>query len=627
MSTRVRSLHSPLLAPPGTRLALMGNEAIARGAIESGMYVVTGYPGTPSSEVIMSLQEVAKELGIYVEWAVNERVALEIAIGAAIAGARAMATMKAPGLNVASDPLLSAAYSGVDGALVVYVADDPGPHTTQTEQDSRWYAKLSKLPMVSPSSPQEAKDFVKASAELSERLGLPVLLRTTTRVSHAVGEVVLGEAVPPRKARGFSKDPQRFVRAGMSWNLERHKWLNARLAVAEQAAEGLGLNSAEGDGDLCVIAEGVAYGYAREAAEELGLLPGGARLVKLGLIHPLPRRFLRKSLDGCKRILVVEELDPFLEEGIRAFLHEEGIQIPVYGKSTGHLPLEGELSRPLVIAALASASGRELKAASPTQVAVHARPPPLCPGCPHRNSFLALRAAISRAGYRLSEVPIIGDIGCYALAVYPPINMLWTEHSMGASISMAMGLKVAGYEKPVVAVIGDSTFFHAGIQPLLEAVHKRVDLLVLVLDNGIVAMTGHQSTPAWAVTETGREARPISIERVIESLGVDALEVVDPYDLERATQVPERMLRAKGVRVVVMRHPCALEERRAKGVELVYRVDEAACDGCRACLVATGCPAIYIEGGKAHIVEEDCNGCGLCARYCPRKAIYAVKVA
>ncbi|MCC6042004.1 MAG: indolepyruvate ferredoxin oxidoreductase subunit alpha, partial [Desulfurococcaceae archaeon] len=254
-----------LLGPPGTKLPLLGNEAIARGVLEAGIYVVTGYPGTPSSEVIMTLQEYARELDMYVEWAVNERVALEVAIGAAISGARAMATMKAPGLNVASDPLLSAAYSGVDGGLVVYVADDPGPHTTQTEQDSRWYAKLAKLPMISPSTPQEAKDYVKVAVELSEALQLPVILRTTTRVSHAVGDVVFGEIQRPKKGGVFKKAPERFVRAGMDWNLARHRWLNAQLARVEEVAERYGLNRVYGEGELCIVSEGAAFNYIYEA--------------------------------------------------------------------------------------------------------------------------------------------------------------------------------------------------------------------------------------------------------------------------------------------------------------------------------------------------------------------------
>ncbi|MGC8982307.1 MAG: indolepyruvate ferredoxin oxidoreductase subunit alpha [Desulfurococcaceae archaeon] len=592
----------------------MGNEAIARGVLESGIYLVTGYPGTPSSEVIMTLQEYSSQLDVYVEWAVNERVAFEVALGAAIGGARAMVTMKAPGLNVASDPLLSAAYSGVDGGLVVLVADDPGPHTTQTEQDSRWYAKLAKLPMISPSNPQEAKDYVKIAVLLSEELGLPIILRTTTRVNHAVGDVVLGELEKPRKFRSFVKNPERFVRAGMKWNLERHKWLNKQLERVEEVAEKYGLNRVMGDGGLCVVTEGAAFNYVAEVLDEHGLR---AKVVKLGLLFPLPKKFLTNVLKECREVVVIEELDPYLEEGIKAVLYDAGLSMPVRGKSTGHVPLEGELSKSIVALALGAAPKKRI--IEPPEVPP--RPPPLCPGCPHRFTFIALRSAISRKGYKLSEVPVIGDIGCYALAVYPPIGMLWTEHSMGASISMAMGLKVSGHEKPVVAVIGDSTFYHSGIQSLIEAVNKRVDLLVLILDNGVVAMTGHQSTPAWETSETGRRLKPVYIEKLVEAIGPDRVAVVDSYNLDELTKVVEDFLDMPGVKVIISRHPCALLEARLRGVKNRYAVELELCMGCRACIAATGCPAIYMESGKAHIIVEDCNGCGLCARFCPYGAI------
>jgi len=607
-----------LLSPPGTKLPLMGNEAIARGVLESGISVVTGYPGTPSSEVIMTLQEYAGEVDIYVEWAVNERVALEIAIGAAITGARAMATMKAPGLNVASDPLLSAAYSGVDGGLVVYVADDPGPHTTQTEQDSRWFGDLAKLPVISPSNPQEAKDYVKIAVELSEALNLPVILRTTTRVSHAVGDVVFGEIEQPRRARWFKKNPERFVRAGMLWNLERHKWLNKQLSMVEEVSEKYRLNRVEGGGDLCIVTEGAVYNYVAEAVAEKNI---PAKIVKLGLLYPFPRRFLLNNIRECREILVVEELDPYIEEKLKTLLYESGYSIPVKGKSTGHIPLEGELDKGVVLEALGYEKPRQwIK-----QENVAKRPPPLCPGCPHRFTFLALKRAIIKKGFKLSEVPVIGDIGCYALAVYQPIDMLWTEHSMGASISMAMGLKIAGFNKPVVAVIGDSTLFHAGIQSLIEAINKRVDLLVLVVDNEVVAMTGHQSTPAWQTSETGRLLKPINLDKLVESLNPDYLAIVDPYNFEETMKTIEELLDKPGVKVIIARHPCALLEARKKGVSKRYYVDPNACTGCKACLVTTGCPAIIFEDGKAHIILEDCNGCGLCSRFCTFNAIKEVE--
>ncbi len=346
-----------------------------------------------------------------------------------------------------------------------------------------------------------------------------------------------------------------------------------------------------------------------------------AKIVKLGLLYPFPRRFLLNNIRECREILVVEELDPYIEERLKTLLYESGYSIPVKGKSTGHIPLEGELDKGVVLEALGYEKPRQwIK-----QENVAKRPPPLCPGCPHRFTFLALKRAIIKKGFKLSEVPVIGDIGCYALAVYQPIDMLWTEHSMGASISMAMGMKIAGFNKPVVAVIGDSTLFHAGIQSLIEAINKRVDLLVLVVDNEVVAMTGHQSTPAWQTSETGRLLKPINLDKLVESLNPDYLAIVDPYNFEETMKTIEELLDKPGVKVVIARHPCALLEARKKGVSKRYYVDPNACTGCKACLVTTGCPAIIFEEGKAHIILEDCNGCGLCSRFCTFNAIKEVE--
>ncbi|MCX8185203.1 MAG: indolepyruvate ferredoxin oxidoreductase subunit alpha [Sulfolobales archaeon] len=619
-----------LKAPEGVRIALMGNEAIARGLVEAGVSVVSGYPGTPSSEVIMTLHEFGVGSEIYVEWAVNERVAFEVAYGASIGGARAAVTMKAPGASVALDPVVSSAYGGVEGGLMILVADDPGPHTTQTEQDDRWLGFLAKLPVLSPSSPQEAKDLTVASLDLSEEVKLPVILRTTTRVNHTVGDVVLGPVRSVKRASAVQRDLPRFVRAGMVWNYERHKWLNNQLNRVEEAFERVSAirNRVEGSGRVCVVTEGSAYNYVTEVLREVD---SEIKVIKLVLLYPPPKKFLRETLSGCEKVLVIEELDPYLEFVTRNILSEVDVNTVIYGKSSGHIPMEGELNTKIVRSALHSTilterAAREVpRAAELGQlIKVAPRPPPMCPGCPHRNMYVALLLGIARAGYRRSEVPVFGDIGCYALGVQPPLEAIWTEHSMGASISMAMGLKVAGYDKPVVAVIGDSTFFHAGIQPLIEAIHKQVDVLVVIADNSIVAMTGHQSTPAWSALESGRRAKSIDIESLVKTVGVDHVEVVDPYDLDAMVKAFERLLKKPGVRVLISKHPCALVEARAGGLRVRHRVVEDRCTGCLACIRATGCPAIYFDGSKARVDIEDCLGCGLCARFCPYKAIEVV---
>lgn len=617
-------MFNPLKAPEGVKIALMGNEAIARGFLEAGVSVVTGYPGTPSSEVIGSLHEYGLSSEIFVEWAINERVAFEIAYGASICGARAAVTMKAPGASVALDPIVSSAYGGVEGGLVILVADDPGPHTTQTEQDNRWLGFLAKLPIVTPSSPQEAKDITVSAFDMSEELKLPVILRTTTRVNHTIGEVLLGPVRPPKKASGFIKDIPRFVRAGMSWNLERHKWLNKQLDMAEAVFDKVSLirNSVEGSGRFCIVTEGAAYNYVREVVDELSI---EAKVIKLSLLFPPPRKFLTEALNGCSDILVVEELDPYLELVVKSLLKDLGVAARVYGKASGFIPLEGELSKGIVRRSIASLllgtfsfTPQEVQ---PRQtLKVPPRPPPMCPGCPHRNMYVAMLIGISRAGYKRSEVPVFGDIGCYALASQPPLEAIWTEHSMGASISMAMGAKVAGFRGPVIAVIGDSTFYHAGIQPLIEAVHKRVDILVVIADNSVVAMTGHQSTPSWSTLESGRKAKPVMIEDIVRAIGVDHLEVVDPYDIDKTIDAFERLIKQPGVKVLVSKHPCALLEARSRSLDR-YRVIDERCTGCLACVKVTGCPALFYKDAKVSISSDDCVGCGLCARFCPYKAI------
>jgi len=616
-----------LMLPPNTKVLLMGNEAIARGLIEANVKVVTGYPGTPSSEVIMSLAPLSSKLGIYVEWAINEKVAFDIALGAAFAGIKSFVSMKSPGINVASDTIFSAAYSGVNGGLVFLVADDPGPHTTQTEQDSRWYASAIKIPMIEPSDPQEAKDFTVIGYEISEELSLPIMLRTTTRVNHTVSEVILGEVERRDIKPEFRYEPLRYVRASMKWNLNRHKWLNKQLSKLENINEKYNLTKIEGDGEYCVITSGVSYNYVIEALDKLKAR-NKVKVIKLGITYPLPAKCILDNVMDCKKILIVEELDPYLELNIRSILHKNRLNIEVLGKDESGIPLEGELSPDIVLKAI----GKLLDIKIPVnyinkvgELSLPDRPPTLCPGCPHRGTYLALLRAIKELGYRKEEVPIIGDIGCYALSLYPPLEAIWVEHAMGSSIGIALGLKISNYDKPVVATIGDSTFYHGGIPALIEAFNKNINILVIILDNLSIAMTGHQSTPESMKTESGRNVRPVWIEDIIKGIGIDKIAVIDPYNIPKATEVFKAFLKEKGVKVVIARRECAIQARR-KGI--IYQppiIDYDICKGCLVCVKTIGCPALISVDNKPKILDDICYGCNICVYACPFNAIKALE--
>jgi indolepyruvate ferredoxin oxidoreductase alpha subunit len=612
-----------MLLEAGRKVPLLGNEAIALGALEAGVEVVTGYPGTPSSEVIESLFKLVRDGSgrvKYLEWSINEKVALEIALGAAMGGHRSMVTMKGPGVSIAADPLLSSAYCGVDAGMVVLVADDPGPITTQTEQDSRWYALLAKLPMIEPSDPEEAKTFMTKAIRLSETIRLPVLLRTTTRVNHAVGEVIPSGKHDSANPIPFKKDPQRYVRASMSWNKSRHSWLLRQLAQAPSASRDLELDRTypgAGPTKLGFIVSGSASNYVLDALEELKVR---ASVLKLGLLNPLDSNNITAFLRNKSKVMVVEEIDPFLETGIKSIAQSAGIGTKIVGREEELFPAVGELDVALTKSAIRRLLGRRDITLSPHTPRLPDRPPPMCPGCPHMGSYFGLLRGIAKAGFKKDDVPIFGDIGCYALALNPPFEAVWTEHSMGASISMAAGLKASGYGNPVVAVIGDSTFYHSGIQPLIEAVNKRIDIVIVILDNSTVAMTGHQNTPASHKSESGRKVKPIRLERVLRSVGVDSLSVVDAYEPFEVTEAVKHSLLSKGVNIVLVKRACAVLS--AEGISpKPFRVVSDLCTACNVCINLLGCPAFAIEDGKMTISEQDCAGCGVCAGICPYKAI------
>jgi indolepyruvate ferredoxin oxidoreductase alpha subunit len=617
----------------GQSMFLMGNEALARGAIEAGVLFATGYPGTPSSEVIESLCTIAKDLGIRVEWAVNEKVALELAAGVAFSGLRALVTMKSAGLNVAADPLLSVAYSGVDGGLVVYVADDPSCHSGMEEQDSRFYANLSLLPMLEPSNPQEAKDATVAAFNISEKLKVPIIVRMTTRVAHSSASVISGPIQQTVRKPSFKKDVRRHTRASPIWCLEQHDRLNRRVQESRDIFERLPLNQLlmNGRERHGVVASGVAWNYLLEAVKEFGL--NDLALLKIGVVNPLPDNLIRHFLERMQAVLVLEELEPYLELNIKAMASELSTRPVIHGKNDGTTPRVGEFSHDTVRKAVGNLVGKNLSSREFSRETVKETVPtlpvrnlPFCPGCPHVGTYLAINRAINKLRLGREGVIVTGDIGCTILGMNKPFETCWTEVCMGASISIAAGLRYAGIDKPILSTIGDSTFFHTGLPALVNLVLANTKVVVVVLDNQITAMTGHQPSPTSPVVNSGLPAKTIRIEDVAKSIGVEFVRVVDPFDLKVAVQVIMDAMNFNGPSVIVSRRMCALDARRKGIIERLASIDSEKCTGCLACVRLIGCPALVLGPDKKITIDElQCNGCNLCATLCPYHAITAGK--
>lgn len=580
-----------------TQTLLSGNEALARGAHAGGARFAAGYPGTPSTEI---LEAFATLDGVYAEWSPNEKVALEVALGASLAGTRSLVTMKHVGLNVAADPLFTIAYTGVDAGLVVVTADDPGMYSSQNEQDNRWYARAAHVPMLEPSTPQEAYDMALRAFELSEAWDMPVLIRTVTRLAHSKRSVTERERVEV-PAHEYTSRPEKYVM--MPSNAKRRRVdLDSRLALARQVSEAEGvLNRMEWrDRALGIVTSGVVYTHVREAAPH-------ASVLKLGLGYPLPERMIRAFAAGCERVAVVEELDPVLETDLRAM----GLDL---------VPLERPMMGPLDAAAVRAALGGQACSPGPSlSIELPPRPPLLCPGCPHRGVFHALhkRKAI-----------VMGDIGCYTLGALPPLESMDLTVCMGASIGAAHGFAKAGGHpsRPVVAVIGDSTFMHSGLTGLLDVAYNAGDVPVIVLDNRTTAMTGRQPNPASGEQVQGGRARlDIDLAELAKAMGVDQAEVVEPSTIAAIDAALDRALSYEGPSFIAFRKPCVLLERPGQPP---MRVDPEACSACGRC-VRLGCPAIFeADGGAAMVIDETlCTGCTLCAQVCRDDAIHIVEVS
>ena len=619
----------------GERVLLLGNEAIARGAVEAGVQVATSYPGTPSSEILEAIAAVSAKLGIHAEWSTNEKVAFEVAIGAAISGVRAISSMKHVGVNVAADPLFSVNQTGVIGGLVLVTADDPGAYASQNEQDNRNYALASELPMLEPADIQEAKEMTVKAFDISEELELPVMLRLTSRICHARADVVLGPIRKEKRQAKFNKEPTRWVMmAGRS--RPRHKWLHDRMKHVQELVETLEFNRLEIDGrELGIIASGVSYVYVKEAVRALGL-EERVSVLKVGT-YPLPRAAVTKLLESVKTVLVFEEVEPIIEQYVKTVAFDEKKQVDIRGRLSGDVQRQWDLNVDLVLESLAHVMklNREhmsIERESLVKSAVETAPPrilSLCAGCPHAATYYALKRAV----YKLAKGPAIysGDIGCYTLGANIPIDMQDTNYCMGASIGMGCGFSQAGVKEPVVATIGDSTFFHTGIPALINAVYNQARLTVVVFDNRATAMTGFQPHPGTGITALGNKTKEIRVEDMARACGVEFVEVVDPHRLDDAITVMHRALKYEGVSVVISRGQCVrevLRDARREGVATqLYEVDVGSCNGCKVCITMFGCPSLTWEQ-ESKTVEIDhvlCSGCGVCAQVCPIKAIHPME--
>ena len=602
--------HPLLAAPAGSVHFLLGNEAIVRGALEAGVGCITCYPGTPSSEVPDTFFRLSPEADFVFEYSTNEKVALEVGGGAALAGVPTLVTMKHVGVNVAADPLMTLAYIGTPGGLVLLSADDPGCHSSQNEQDNRYYARLAGLPCFEPCSVQEAKDMTRAALLLSAKWQMPVMLRTTTRLNHMRGPVVFGERPPSRTKGAFQRDARRFVPIPANART-RHGILLENLARVEEELGGSSWNPISGSGKVGVVASGISRAYLRDVVEEHGLSER-LRILELGVSYPFPSRRLEEFLQDLDKVVVIEELEPIVESEIRNVAQALGKVLPVEGKS-GLLPRTGEFSASIVERGLLAALGMDLPRmpeCAPTGEPLPVRPPNLCAGCPHRATYFAVRRVFG------DNAVYSSDIGCYTLGILPPLRMADFLLCMGSSISTGTGAARVG-DQPVVAFLGDSTFFHSGITGLINAVANRHDILVVILDNRTTAMTGHQPHPGVEHTILGPNPVPVDIEKVVRGCGVEQVRKVRPLNLKATSAALEELKAMSGVRVLIAEDPCPLFAKRAmaKTYPQVAYIAES-CQNRRECLDQLACPAFSVEEGKVLINPHLCSGCMFCLQIC-----------
>ncbi len=593
---------------------LMGNEAIAFGALAAGVDLVAGYPGTPSSEVLETIAKHRNE-NTYVEWSVNEKAAMEVAAGAAYTGARALVTMKQVGLNVAADPLMSLEYVGVKGGMVVLVADDPGPISSQTEQDTRTFAQFSKLPCFDPSSAEEAYEMIGEAFELSEKYGTPVFLRPTTRVCHGYASVKIKDKDEYyiNKPEGFVKDSSRWVifpRLSYA-NHGRIEERNEQLSDVFSEYDKNIIIPGESGCRKGIAAGGISFTYALEAMKDTGLL----KTFKVSTPFPFPEKKALEFLSGLDEVLCIEELDPVIERALTYVCGKYGLDVKIYGKLSHHIQAAGENTIDSVRAAINKLMGREEENYSPDTAdmpPLPVRPPVLCAGCPHRASFYAVKQAMKGR-----KTIFCGDIGCYTLGNAKPLDMVDTCLCMGAGLGIAQGVGHIEPDTVCFAFVGDSTFFASAITGVVNAVYNRADMTLIVLDNSTTAMTGHQPHPGTGKTMMGEVVSKISIEAVLRGIGVTEVKTVDPLDLDAAVKCVKDTADLPGVKAIIFKSPCIAITKPAGKIH----IDKDKCIGCGKCIREIGCPALSLEGKKAVADCSLCTGCGLCSKLCPTAAI------
>jgi indolepyruvate ferredoxin oxidoreductase alpha subunit len=615
-------MHKLLTDTPGKEMLLLGNEAIARGALEAGVSFATCYPGTPSSEIPEQFFQISEETDLYFEYSTNEKVAMEVGAGAAVSGLRTMVTLKHVGLNVASDPLMTLAYLGVKGGMVIINADDPFCFSSQNEQDNRYYARLSSLPMLEPTNAQEMKDVTVAAFDLSEELELPVIIRTTTRLNHIRGAVQLGELRPVKAKDTFQKNPFHFV-AVPAVSRKLHNLLLEKYDRAMEKSENWPYNQIIGDGKWGIVANGVSFNYVSDAVSDLGI-SDKVSILKLGFSWPLPKELCTRFLKQVDKVLVVEELEPVVENDLKAIAQESGITIPIKGKGIGGLSRLFEYDPGMVRKAIVEYFDLDYKGPEIPDLSdlpeLPGRPPNLCAGCPHRATYYAVKQVYG------PDAIYPSDIGCYTLGFLPPLSMADIVICMGASVSSSCGFSRATDQK-VVSFIGDSTFFHSGITGLINAVHNNHKFTLVILDNGTTAMTGYQPHPGVNTDPMGVELTQISLEDLVKGCGVKDVHVVKPFKLKKTMEAVKAAMEYDGVSVIISKELCPLFAKATGQFKKTrpFYVNSDKCKNHRDCVSLLACPAMYLEGEQVEINRNLCTGCSVCAQVCPENAILRLK--